>query len=220
VPRDENVKVELFRGISELLFPPRCLGCRSLHYGLCSSCLISWMISPAATYMKTISVFSSVPYTPVAMNILLSAKENGIEEADALLVEALRYSLSWAVRDLVALPILVPIPSTPRAIRRRGRNFIGEMADQIGLSHDLEVRDILRHNRRVLDQSTLKASARLSNLSGALSVLSRVGKGADVFLIDDLVTTGATLCEAKRALTMAGYTVRGAITACVALPLR
>jgi predicted amidophosphoribosyltransferase len=41
-----------------------------------------------------------------------------------------------------------------------------------------------------------------------------------VIIIDDLVTSGATLREAGRVLHEAGYEVMGAVTACVAKPLR
>jgi len=43
---------------------------------------------------------------------------------------------------------------------------------------------------------------------------------ARLLLIDDLVTTGATLLEAARALRYAGFEVKGAVTAAVAQPLR
>ena len=51
-------------------------------------------------------------------------------------------------------------------------------------------------------------------------MVSHAGRGRDVILVDDLVTTGATLSEANRVLKIAGFAVVGAITACVALPLR
>lgn len=212
--------MKLFRGINELLFPPRCLGCSCLNGGLCSHCLPFWRYSYLQTHTDAIPVFSSVPYTLVAANILLAAKEDGVEEADDLLVDALRHSFSHAAMVLNIHPILIPIPSTTRSIRRRGRNFILKIADNVGTFEDLPVRNLLRHNRTVKDQSLLNACDRFKNLSGALGVASRVGRGEEVLLIDDLVTTGATLNEARRVLTIAGFSVRGAITACVALPLR
>jgi predicted amidophosphoribosyltransferase len=179
-----------------------------------------WKLSYFQTHVKAISVFSSVPYTGVAANILLAAKEDGIEEADDLVVDALRHSLVRAITVLDTHPILVPIPSTKSANRRRGRSFLPDIADRVGTSGDLKINHLLRHNRSVQDQSRLNAHARFDNLSGALSVISRAGRAREVLLIDDLVTTGATLNEANRVLTIAGFTVQGAITACVALPLR
>jgi predicted amidophosphoribosyltransferase len=150
----------------------------------------------------------------------MSAKEHGIEEADDLLVNAIRHSLSFSAETLRVDPILIPVPSTARAIRRRGRNFMVELTNRVGHMEDLPVRNILRHNRAVRDQSVLNARARFENLSGALSVCVRAGRGEAVFLIDDLITTGSTVNEAERVLTIAGFKVLGAITACMALPLR
>ena len=216
----ENQRMRLLSGLNELLFPPRCLGCGSLNEGLCHQCLLDWKISYLQTRVSAISVFSSILYTKTASNILLAAKENGIRNADDLLVEAMHHSLVCAIATCDIPPILIPIPSAPSAIRRRGRNFLLDIADRAGALEDLPIHNLLRHNRKVQDQSLLDARARFENLSGALNVVSHAGRGRDVILVDDLVTTGATLSEANRVLKIAGFAVVGAITACVALPLR
>lgn len=216
----ENLTVRLFRGLNELLFPPRCLGCGCLNNKLCQKCLPGWRISYFQTRVNTISVFSSILYTQTARNILLAAKEDGIRDADDLLVGAMHHSLTRVLATCDIRPILIPIPSAPSAIRRRGRNFVLDIADRVGAYEDLPIRNLLQHNRKVQDQSLLDARDRFENLSGALSVVSQIGRGREVILVDDLVTTGATLSEANRVLKIAGFAVLGAITACVTLPLR
>lgn len=64
--------------------------------------------------------------------------------------------------------------------------------------------------RRVRDQAGLSATERAENLRDALTV-RRVPHGS-VVLIDDIVTTGATLTEAVRVLSRAGVEVVGAAT--------
>ncbi|RDG30458.1 ComF family protein, partial [Streptomyces corynorhini] len=62
---------------------------------------------------------------------------------------------------------------------------------------------VLRQRRAVADQAGLGARQRLSNLSGALEVAvggARLLEGGRVVLVDDLMTTGASLGEAARAL--------------------
>jgi predicted amidophosphoribosyltransferase len=76
----------------------------------------------------------------------------------------------------------------------------------------------LQHTRSVKDQSSLDAKSRFSNIDGAL--ISQRFLSGKAFLLDDLVTTGATLNEAARALRMQGIEVAAAVTACVAEPLR
>ena len=70
---------------------------------------------------------------------------------------------------------------------------------------------MLRQGRRVADQSGLDALARARNLEGALRVRGRPGStGLPVVVVDDLVTTGASLAEAARALDGCGFVVLGA----------
>jgi len=113
---------------------------------------------------------------------------------------------------------LVPIPSRKSVARLRGRQFIYELAKEIGSREKLPVSNILTHTRKVRDQSNLDAVARIDNLQGALLSLRYLS--GKVFLVDDLVTTGATLAEAARALRAKGIDVAAAVTACVAEPLR
>jgi len=81
--------------------------------------------------------------------------------------------------------------------------------------------DCLQLSRRVLDQSGLHRDERASNLAGAFTLISPAR--GELILIDDVVTTGATLREAARALNSQDFQAIGsvtAITACVAQRLR
>jgi predicted amidophosphoribosyltransferase len=70
----------------------------------------------------------------------------------------------------------------------------------------------------VRDQSSLAAKQRLVNIEGSMKSLRYLSE--KVILVDDLVTTGATLYEGARALRENGVEVIAAVTACVAEPLR
>jgi predicted amidophosphoribosyltransferase len=74
------------------------------------------------------------------------------------------------------------------------------------------VAPVLRHARPVQDQATLAAAARWRNVHGALHVPTRVAAlvtGRRCVVADDVVTTGATVAEAGRALRAAGGVVLG-----------
>jgi len=207
-------------GLHELIFPPRCLGCGIAQHDLCTSCNKELQFRDYRSHVGGVPVFSAIRYNAKASHILLAAKEDGVRKADDLLTAALIHSLRMAMTTFAIRPTLVPIPHAKRAVRERGRNFVGEITAHLALRESLPMRQIIRHNRRVVDQSLLNASSRLGNLSGAMSVTRRCGRPCEVFLVDDLITTGATMAEAVRTLEKAGFRVAAAVTALVALPLR
>ena len=107
--------------------------------------------------------------------------------------------------------LLVPVPSARRAVRARGH----DPARRIALAAAGELRrtgtparvaGVLRQRRAVADQAGLDSRQRLDNLAGALEVAAggtRLLGGGPVVLVDDLMTTGASLAEAARAVRSA-----------------
>ena len=210
--------------LSELIFPSRCLGCRQLGIGICSICRASWHPHIYRTFISaegfSFPVYSAVAYSPVAKKVLLGAKESALHDADRLIHQAFSHSLSYFYSE-VGIADLVPIPSRKANTRKRGRDFILEETNALARSPHVQVRAILSHSRKVKDQTTLNSQSRENNLSQSMRCANREdSSNIPVILIDDLVTSGATLREAGRALHRGGYTVIGAVTACVAKPLR
>ena len=210
--------------LSELIFPSRCLGCRQLGIGICSQCRASWHphIYRSNVFASGISfpVYSAVAYSPVAQKVLLGAKEAALHDADQLIHQALTHSLAYFYSE-IGIADLVPIPSRKINTRKRGRDFILEQTYELSQQPSVQVRAILSHARRVKDQTTLNSRSREINLSQSMKCANQVEpSNIPVIIIDDLVTSGATLREAGRALSAAGYKVIGAVTACVAKPLR
>ena len=165
-------------------------------------------------------MYSAVAYSLVAQKVLLGAKESALQDADRLILQALSHSLSYFYSE-IGISDLVPIPSRKANTRKRGRDFILEQTHAISQTPRVHVRAILSHSRKVKDQTTLQSRSRELNLSQAMSCANQeVSSNIPVIIVDDLVTSGATLREAGRALNQAGYTVIGAVTACVAKPLR
>nr|WP_257040313.1 phosphoribosyltransferase family protein [Streptomyces sp. OK228] len=105
--------------------------------------------------------------------------------------------------------LLVPLPSSRRAVRARGH----DPARRIALAAAGELRRtgtparvlaVLRQRRAVADQAGLNSRQRLDNLAGALEVAAGgarlLASGGRVVLVDDLMTTGASMTEAARAV--------------------
>lgn len=95
-----------------------------------------------------------------------------------------------------------------------------EIARLVSRESGLRVAPVLSHSRTVRDQSHLNAQQRWNNLDGSMVVTGNPLGLGKVLVLDDLVTTGATLSEAARALRYAGIEVIGAVTAAIAQPVR
>jgi ComF family protein len=100
--------------------------------------------------------------------------------------------------------LLLPIPLHGSRLRSRGYNQSMELARHLGRGLAIPVRhDVLQRVKRTRPQTDLDAVARAANIRGAFHV-RRVPSQRHVALIDDVMTTGATLGECVRALTDAG----------------
>ena len=214
--------MQLFSDLKYLLFPTRCFGCRELGYSICSECRQQWNPHRYQSRVTNLAVYSAITYSPIAKNILLAAKEQGVKSADQLVRNAVSVSIHELFKKYPSCA-LVPIPSSASSNRRRGRDFINEIAISVARDLGVAVLPLLEHQRKIRDQSKLNVSNRHQNLAMALSIKPQFRgnySGERVVILDDLVTTGATIGEANRALTRGGFKVQAAATACVALRRR
>jgi len=214
--------MQLFSELSHLVFPTRCYGCNSLGISICTTCRQEWIPHYYKTQITPLNVHSALLYTPTASKIILAAKENGLQGADDLLIAAIVHVLDKARLDQGYFT-LIPVPSSRQSQRRRGRSFIVDLTKAISKQTGIGVNDCLQVSRRVLDQSGLTRLQRASNMHHAFSLKPGSILRGDAIVIDDVVTTGATLREAARALNSQGFHAFGsvcAVTACLAQPLR
>jgi len=111
------------------------------------------------------------------------------------------------IQRLAALPgpagsVLVPIPLHPRRLRQRGHDQAAELARPLGRALGLPCRRVLRRRIATAPQSELDAAARRRNLRNAFECVAPAPE--HVVLVDDVMTTGATLRAAATALRRAG----------------
>lgn len=216
--------MKLLDNLNELIFPSRCLSCGELGISLCSQCRRGWnphlyQSEIGRDSATRLTVYSSVLYSEIAQKIILGAKESHLKKCDQLVSEAITHALQ-SFPERSRADFLVPIPSRKSAARLRGRQFITDVSQQASEKFSIPIRSPLIHRRRVRDQSGLHSEERWNNLEGAFVVEGEQVLRGSALLIDDLLTTGATLSEAARALRYAGITVIGAVTAALAQPLR
>ncbi|MFJ3336590.1 ComF family protein [Streptomyces sp. NPDC086766] len=176
------------------------------------------------------AVHAAAPYTDEVRAMLLAHKERGVLALSGPLGAALAGAVRAGLRAGLTADrggragtradpgaggpvLLVPVPSARSAVRARGH----DPARRIALAAAGELRRsgtparvlaVLRQRRAVADQSGLNSRQRMDNLAGALEVAAgsaRLLRGGPVVPVDDLMTTGASLREAARALNTAVY---------------
>jgi predicted amidophosphoribosyltransferase len=155
------------------------------------------------------------------MKVILAAKESGNPIARNLLASSITNSLTHAIQQLKlgSEVMLVTIPSRASAIRKRGRDHINELAAEIisiGCNEGIKIshQSILHLTKQIKDQSNLNKSQRIQNMSGAYLANYPESSISNLIIIDDLITTGASIHEAIRALSVIHLRPVAIITAC------
>ncbi|MCX4508718.1 ComF family protein [Streptomyces sp. NBC_01619] len=208
-----------WREIAGLVLPVACGGCGRPRTPLCEECGGRLEGPPARARpcpepRGLPVVFAAARYEDAVRAVLLAHKERGAlglaGPLGAALAGAVRAAMPQAPDEREPL-LLVPVPSAPRAVRARGH----DPARRIAVAAAVALRrtgtyaralPVLRQRRTVADQSGLTARRRLANMAGALEVASgaeRLLAAHAAVLVDDVMTTGASLAEAARALRAA-----------------
>lgn len=186
----------MLRELLELLVPSCCAGCGSPGAALCPECHATMAEPRPVARANGPPMYALAPYEGPARRAVIAYKERGRRE----LAVSFGRLIGSALRGLPAADV-VPAPSRPAAVRKRGFAHMQLVADHTGAV----VRPVLRLDRRAQDSVGLDQAARVANLAGRLTC-SAV-RGARVVLIDDVITTGATAAACCAALKRAGAVV-------------
>jgi predicted amidophosphoribosyltransferase len=224
----------------ELALPVTCAACGQPDDLVCRGCRDElarclWpggprRVRPEPCPPRLPAVHATARYEGALATIVAAYKDDGRRDCGALLGHLLAVALDAAVADCRPAigvlarhngPILVvPVPSSEASRRARGDAPLVALAERAvrGFADDeLVVADALRPRRRVADQAGLGAHERAVNLEHSMGVVAHweaAVRGAVCVVVDDVLTTGATLVEATRALRMAGAEVIVAATIC------
>ena len=184
--------------------------CEALGPNLCADCHQVLRPSPHDFQRGPVVGRAATYLSPEVSKLLVSFKDRG----QSALVSDLNELIAPLVAELAAFSEvvhLVPAPSRMENFARRGFTpsvvLARALSNQVSNAHVL---NCLVLAKDVKDQVGLSGAQRHENLAGSMSLNQRVG-GRLCFVVDDICTTGATLIEAWRALSVGGANVLGAL---------
>jgi ComF family protein len=190
--------------LGSLLAPPICWGCGGLSRRgepLCRSCRGSLQrLARDPVWLCFVRVWAPVGYSGPARDLVRALKFRGaVGVADAMAAQiAANAPPGWLDGRT-----LVPVPLHPSRRRSRGYNQATAIAEALARRTGLPVADLLARAGPALTQVGRHRAERRAGPAGSIEAIRPVVPER-VLLVDDVVTTGATLAACRAALVAAG----------------
>jgi ComF family protein len=191
---------ELLGGLAA---PPLCWGCaRPSRRGdpLCNSCRASFhRLAPEPVLLSGVRVWAPVAYSGPARDLVRALKFRGaMGVADAMAAQVVANAPPGLLDDVTA----VPVPLHPKRLRSRGYNQAEAVADALARRAGVGIADCLARSGPAATQMGRHRPERRAGPVGSIEPSGMAP--ARVVLVDDVVTTGATLAACRAALVAAG----------------
>ena len=191
--------MKIFKNILAVLFPQKCLGCKKENEILCSDCLLK-INRPDTPHLNGIHIAANYQDL-VLKKALWMLKYQGAKQLAKPLAELIRERI-WKKLETENW-LVVPVPLSKNKLRHRGYNQAELIARE--LSGNVRA-DVLFKKFHTKSQVEVKnKEERLANIIGSFEIKNPEKiKGKKIILIDDVLTTGATMREAQKVLKSAG----------------
>ena len=213
----------------DFIFPKRCVCCRKHGYYICEKCFayLSFDTKPLCLFCDKPSFnslthpvcrkkftidgcFSAVSYNKTAKKLIYSFKYKPyLSDLKNLLLELFYESIIQKEMFMKLMGegswLIVPIPLSDSKLRKRGYNQAEILAFELSKRLNIPRKNLLKRVKDTKSQFKLTKKEREKNIKGAFSCNQKsVIRNQNVFLIDDVVTSGATLMEASNILKRNG----------------
>lgn len=192
--------IKIYNEILDIVYPmeEKCIICRTDGFiGLCSYC--KSRINRATVENGSLSYGF---YGGILKTLILKFKYESDFTAGYMLS---KFLIEIIEEKEIYADIICYVPMTKKSEKKRGFNQCEVIARHIGYHINIPVSDCIKKIKNTKEQKTLTKEERVKNLRGAFKVI-RVKdiKNKNVILIDDVMTTGATINECKDILKKSG----------------
>lgn len=197
----------------DFIFPSRCAVCELPGQNLCEYCQKHLRVEAHKFERGPLAGTAATYLSPEISQLLVAFKDQG-QSALVREISELIEPLVFEIAQFRELVYLVPAPSRAENYARRGFTPSVLITRSIAKSvSNARVMNCLVLGPEVKDQVGLSGAERQTNLEGSMR-LNQLVANRPCFVVDDICTTGATILEAWRALSVSGAIVLGALVVC------
>jgi ComF family protein len=201
----------LFSSLSRFAFElacRKCLLCSEINQLPSSLCISCWnkfrIIDDGSLFSYGRGDYSVVAYNDVAREVV-----HGFKYYDDHTYIGIMVKLMWQYIELneIEFDYIIPVPMSRKKLFLKGFNHTAILAKELKRYSGKRVEFSLLRKKDSRSQAMLSVDARIKNIRGKVFVDKRVGveKNARLLLLDDVVTTRATIDECRRVLGRDGY---------------
>lgn len=225
---------EVLTDLSDVIFPPQCLGCNEIihsfdghifcsdcsnkiHYvtgSICQICGTTFPDSPAENHLcgdcleKKPYFFHAravFSYEDMIVHAIHQFKYKSNISVGEIMASFMAF-FSFPDIDFADYALMIPVPLHVKRLRERGFNQSLILARALGKQKNIPVDfSLLKRNKFTLTQTGSTKKERRQNIKGAFEVSDKkIIAGRNIILVDDVYTTGATVNECAKTLMKAG----------------
>lgn len=215
-------------GLLDFIFPKKCVGCGKFGDYICTDCFIkisfetesiclvcnrqavNGITHPGCYSKYTIDgMLASIVYRNISKRLIYAFKYKPyLADLEKMLVDFFYEGLIQKEQFHKILQkdtVLVPVPLHSKKMRERGYNQAEILAKNLGKRLGIAVSPALYKVRETRSQTSLKREDRKKNIVNAFTVNAElVTANSKFLLVDDIITSGATMLEAAKVLKRAG----------------
>ena len=203
--------MHLFSALLDFFFPPHCPSCHACieRRGFCPTCArqligVRRMIEMGAMAEHLTGIWVLAHYRAGVRDLLRALKYR----RNMAVLDDLRTILAAGEEVLEELPpslLAVPVPLAMQRQKERGFNQTEEIFAPWFAAHGIPFEPILIRTRETTPLYEMTRTERRQELRGAFALVDGADvQGKDLLLVDDIMTTGATLTECARVLRHGG----------------